>query len=65
MEYLVYGIADLAPTSDCNCIMNWGSTCKSHNPTCGLVYDQNQVCPKHCWVQVCSGPKVDPFNLDI
>lgn len=64
MEYLVYGIADPAPTSDCNCIMNWGSTCKSHNPTCGLVYDQNQVCPKHCWVQVCSGPKVDPFNLD-
>lgn len=35
MEYLVYGIADPAPTSDCNCIMNWGSTCKRYR---GLVY---------------------------
>lgn len=55
MEYLVYGIADPAPTSDCNCIMNWGSTCKSHNPTWDLFmtkikYVQNIVGFKYAQV---------------
>ncbi len=47
------------------CICNGcGCSCYTYKSNCGIRYDQEQACPKHCWSQVCTTAKVDPFNVD-
>lgn len=65
MRYLIDGITQ--PLGDV-CIGKYTCKCNresTYTSICGLRYDQDQSCPKHCWVQVCTTAKVDPFNVDV
>lgn len=60
MHYLIEGNTQI--NTGCICYGCGGCPC-DHPYICGLRYDQEEACPKHCWSQVCTTAKTDPFNL--
>lgn len=65
MEYLI--LDNTASSLDCV----FRTVCKCKNSGCN-VYDcgrdtclmnSENICPKHCYAQVCIGTKIDPFSV--
>lgn len=67
MQYLLYEGAATPRW----CLVHTECTCEStgcNKRTCTTqtcTLNRGDVCPKHCWAQVCVKAKVDPFSVGV
>lgn len=52
---------DFCLECECNNAGCYDQTCTTE--TCFM--NRDGACPKHCWAQVCTKAKVDPFNFTL
>lgn len=67
MEYL---LLESTPTPKW-CLIHEDCTCDStgcYKKSCTTntcVANRGDICPKHCWAQLCNTAKVDPFSVTV